>query len=60
MVIALRPEHIGDRQAGSRCNHFDAPLALRQLLQNFEPMGMGERLRHRGELGEQRQFWIRS
>jgi hypothetical protein len=47
---------IGDGEAGSLCNHFDAALALRQLLQNFEPMHMSQRFGDRGELREQRQF----
>jgi hypothetical protein len=34
--------------------NFDAALALRDLPQQFEPVGMAEGLGHRGELGKQR------
>jgi hypothetical protein len=51
---------VGDRKAGSPCHHFNAALALRQLLQNFQPMRVGERFGDRRELGEQRRFWVRS
>ena len=47
---------VGDRQPGSLRQHLDAALALRQLLQELEPMGMRERFGDGGELGEQRQF----
>jgi hypothetical protein len=30
------------------------------LLQKLKPMGVPERFRHGGELGEQRQFWTSS
>ena len=47
---------VGDRQAGAIRQHLDAALALRQLLQQLEPMGMPERFRDGGKLGEQRQL----
>ena len=47
---------VGDRQAGSLRQNLDAPLALGQLLQKFEPMRVRQRFGDRGELGEQRQF----
>jgi hypothetical protein len=50
---------VGDGKAGARRRHFDAALALRQLLQNFQPMRVSERLGDRRELGEQRRFRAR-
>lgn len=44
---------IGDGKPGALRQQFDASLPLRQLLQEFEPMRMRERLGDGGELREQ-------
>ena len=51
---------IGDGETGALRQDLDAALALRQLLENFETMRMGERFGDGGELREQRQFRVRS
>ena len=48
---------IGDGQAGTRRQNVHASLALRQLLQELEPMRMRQRFGDGGELREQRQLW---
>jgi len=45
---------VGDRAAGSLRQDLDAPLALGQLLQEFEPMRVRQRFGDGRELGEQR------
>ena len=47
---------VGNRQAGPLRQNFNAALALGELLQQFQPVGMAQRFRDRGELGEQRLF----
>ena len=45
---------VGDREAGSLRQDLDTPLALGQLLQEFEPMRVRQRFGDGRELGEQR------
>ena len=52
MLEMLR--RIGHRQAGALGEDFDAALALGNLLQQFETVGMAKRLGDDGKLREQR------
>ena len=43
---------VGDRQTGAPGKVFHATLTLAEMLEQFEAMGMAERLRNLGEAGE--------
>ncbi len=43
---------VGDGQTGAPGKILDATLTLAEMLEQFEAMGMAERLRNLGEVGE--------
>ena len=46
------PGGVGDRQPGAPGKVFHAALTLAEMLEQFEAIGMAERLRNFGEAGE--------
>ena len=49
---------VGDSEAGTPGQCFDAALTLREVLEEIEPMGVTETPRHQCQLLEQRQLRV--
>lgn len=48
---------VGKVEAGPSRKSFDAAFTLCEVLQQFQPVRMPERLSHLGKAGENRLFW---